>query len=398
MSKYGTNIRNRFLLNPDHVFLNHGSFGAAGIEPHNLRIKLIDEMECQADVWFRQKIWQTWNDNLRSVSEFVHSEPENVVFVSNTTTGIGCVMRSLKFNKGDGILMCNWTYQAVKNIVNYVKNEIGNIEVYTVTIPEDFGTSQHFVSLYEEQLRKHSNIKLVIIDYISSVPPCLMPLTELISIVKKYDKMVLVDGAHAPGQVPLDLESLGCDFFAGNLHKWCYVPRGCAVLWVDPKYHKQIFPATISRFGNDNSLSQLFYYQGTADTTQFFVSKSALDFYEDIGGHESISKYCTSLIEQSANMLVKKWNTQHFPLPDDMKAPFMRIIRLPTLAKFPITPNKENFTEDVSDIMSHLWDEFKIQTVCIKMYNKAWIRLSVNVYNTFEDYEKLGDAILSMVL
>lgn len=391
-------MNTKFYLNPSFTLLNHGSFGVAGKEPFELRIKLIKQMESQPDVWFRQGITTMWKENLQVVCDFLGSKNENLVFVNNTTTGVNCVLRSLDWKIGDGILYNSWTYGAVTNTLKYLEHSRG-ITLYGVPFPYPMKSSDQIIEMYTDFLKKHHNVKLVILDAISSMPPSLMPLNKLIDLCRRFEKLILVDGAHAPGQLSLNLETLGCHFFAGNLHKWCYAPRGCAVLWVDPEFHQNIFPSVISRFNTNGDLSDMFFYQGTSDDSTFYCSGKSIAFFNELGGHIDISKYCSNLVKQGANLLVEKWNTEHFPLPSDMAAPFMRMVALPRIKKYPLpeTDGIKIFVRDMSQMMQDFWERFKIQCCFVSLQNKPWVRLSANVYNSMEDFHKLADSMLLLV-
>jgi selenocysteine lyase/cysteine desulfurase len=314
-----------------------------------------------------------------------------LVFVSNTTTGTNAVLRSLQFNKGDALLVQPFTYFAVRNTCQYVAERQG-LELVTVEFPIPLTSVKQLVDVYEQTLISHPNIRLAVLDYISSVPPILMPVKELIAICRRHGVMVFVDGAHTPGQVELDLDNLGADFYAGNLHKWAFAPRGCAVLWVHPDYHHRVFPVVTS-FYDVTNMENNFRYQGTNDNSQYFTASAALQFYDRIGGCEKIANYSRDVVTKAADLLVAKWNTYHYPLPDEMRAPFMRMIRIPDLKNYPIPETKPGAT-DIVDLMMVLWDRFGIQTVCVVIENEPWVRISSTVYNAIEDYERLADAIL----
>lgn len=396
MNAFGAEMRRQFVLEPGSTFVNHGSYGAAPRRVVDCRLRLIEQQESQPDLWFRERCSDMWRQNKLAVGEFLGSNPNNFVFVHNTTTGVNAVLRSLKFNKGDALLISTYTYEAVQNACRYVADK-HDIELITLEVTSPFvGAGLNRESLltsYERMLTAHPNIRLVMLDYISSRPALLLPVKELISICRRHGAMAFVDGAHTPGQIELDLETLGADFFAGNLHKWAFVPRGCAVIWVHPDYQHHIFPVVTSLYElTDFDLN--FSYQGTDDNSQYYTAQAALKFYQDIGGHTVISQYNTELATRAADLLVSKWGTKHYPLPDDMKAPFMRQIRLPDLKKYPNEATDEMV--DKKSLMKDVWHRFKVQALFFQQERQPWVRISAAVYNTIEDYKKLADAILTL--
>lgn len=400
MAAFGKGLmRKEFMLDSSKTFLNQGSYGNAPRRVVDYRIGLIRRMEEQPDEWFRWKSDDMWLTAVRNVSDFVGSDPANLVFVPNTTTGVNAVIRSLAFEKGDGILLYRWTYGAVKNACTYI-SDTRHVELFYADIPFPLKSVSQLLESYEEQLSKHPSIKLVILDYISSMPPTLLPVKELIALCRKYKKLVFIDGAHTPGQLRLNLETLGADFYAGNLHKWAFAPRGSAILWVSPKFHHNVSPVVTSR-DNRDVLSKNFSYQGTRDESTYYCSTEALGFYQDIGGHEKISDYCKKLATEGAELLVRKWKTSQFPLPESMVAPFLRLVRLPDLKKYPafVAPKDDfrNMIRDIEELTKDVWDRFQIQSVFVSVNDQPWCRISASVYNVIEDYEKLADAILTLL-
>lgn len=356
-------------------------------------------MEESPDEFFRWKNEDFWLSMVQTVAEFIGSDPQNVVFVQNTTTGINAVIRSLNFEKGDGIIINSWTYGNVKNICTYAA-DTRHVDLYYVDIPFPLKSVDQILTAYEEKLSKHRNIKLAIVDYISSMPPALMPVKEMIALCRKYDTLVLIDGAHTPGQLPLHLDQLGADFYAGNLHKWAFAPRGSAVLWIRPEFHHTIFPVVTSYYDKE-VVYRNFFYQGTGDNSTYYSSAEALKFYQEIGGYDKISEYCSKLALDAANLLVKKWKTSLYPMPDDMLPPFMRLIRMPDCKEFPTfktsTDVYRDFCRDNMSLMKTVWERFHIQSVFISIHGQSWCRISASVYNEIEDYEKLADAILTLL-
>lgn len=393
---FGAEMRRQFVLEPGSTFVNHGSYGSVPRRVLEYRLRLIEQQESQPDLWFREKCSDMWRENKLAVSEFLGSSPDNLVFVHNTTTGVNDVLRSLKFNKGDALLINTYTYSAVADACRHTADR-HDLELITLDLPSPFVGAglnhETVVAAFDRVLSAHPNIRFVILDYISSRPAMLMPVKELISVCRRHNVMIFVDGAHTPGQIQLDLENLGADFFAGNLHKWAFVPRGCAVLWVHPDHQRYIFPTVTSRY-SDTDFEYNFSYQGTDDNSQYYTAKAAVQFCQDVGGHNAIAQYNTELVTRAADLLVSKWGTKQYPLPDEMKAPFMRQIRLPDLQKYPNEAKDGMF--DKESLMRDVWHRFKIQALFFQQEGQPWIRMSTMVYNTIEDYKKLADAILTL--
>jgi selenocysteine lyase/cysteine desulfurase len=186
-------------------------------------MSLQDEMEQCPDKWFFYKVEGLWHKSIATIAKFVNADPKNLVFVSNTTTGINAVLRSLDLQEGQGILVTNQTYGAIHKTAQEVclaKNS--NLVVLNITFQtSDLDGSVEFyaadiVEHYRKVFEENPNIRLAIVDYITSISAMKLPVRKLIQVCHQYNVMVLVDGAHAPGQVPLELESLNADFFVGR--------------------------------------------------------------------------------------------------------------------------------------------------------------------------------------
>jgi len=181
-------------------------------------------MDKYPDVWFRYKVQNMWNKSLETVARFVRADPQDLVFVANATAGINSVLKCLDIHEGDGILITNQTYGAVQITAQDIcQAKKAKLIVLNVTFPTSDMTSSvnyhatEVVQHYEKVLQENPSIKVAIIDAITSNSALKLPFKKLTEVCHKYNVLVLVDGAHAPGQIPLDLDRLGADFFVGKL-------------------------------------------------------------------------------------------------------------------------------------------------------------------------------------
>lgn len=182
-------------------------------------------MDKHPDVWFRYKAQNLWNTSLETVAKFVGANAKDLVFVPNTTTGINTVLQCLDFHEGDGILVTNQTYRAIQMTAQDIcQREKAKLLVLNITFPTSDMTGSvkyhatEVVEHYEKVLRENPTVKLAIIDAITSVSALKLPFKRLTEVCHKHNVLVLIDGAHAPGQIPLDLERLGADFFVGKFN------------------------------------------------------------------------------------------------------------------------------------------------------------------------------------
>ena len=189
---------------------------------------------------------------------------------------------------------------------------------------------------------KKLRLRVALIDHISSSTAILYPVKEIIELIRKktkqMDTLVMVDGAHAIGQIEIDLKDLGCDYYISNLHKWFLAPRGCSFLYLRDrkKLEKNLQPNYISH-GYDKDLSYNFYRRGTADKSSFFVIGECIKFYEEkLGGLKAIRSHADWILPQAVDLLLKGWNTTSLELAKDLEAPYMRNIKLPFMKNYQV--------------------------------------------------------------
>ena len=171
-------------------------------------------MERCPDEWFFLKLKDRWFESSRQVAEAVGCDPANLVFTRNVTEAINCVIKSIDFNPNDAVLITNHTYGAIRNTVHYYTS-IAGAETVTVDIPFPIDSEEQICEIYRKVLLDNPNIKLAVVDHITSCSGLLMPVEDLVKICKKHGILTLIDGAHAPGQIPLHIDNIGADFYGG---------------------------------------------------------------------------------------------------------------------------------------------------------------------------------------
>ena len=184
-------------------------------------------MEKCPDAWFRYKVQNLWNSSLETIAKFVGADVKDMTFLANATSGINTVLKCIDFNEGDGILITNQSYGAVQMTAQEIcREKKAKLLVLNITFPTSDMTGSveyhatEVVQHYEKVLQENPNVKLAIIDSITSISALKLPVKKLTEVCHKHNVLVLVDGAHAPGQIPLDLNKLGADFFVGKLNNF----------------------------------------------------------------------------------------------------------------------------------------------------------------------------------
>lgn len=289
------------------------------------RFRLLQTIETHTDRWFRSSLRPLYEDARVTVARYVGANPDNLVFVTNATMGINTIVKELDLRPEDSILCTSHTYNAVTNAVDSAVRRAG-ADIVTVDITIPIRSGMDFVKLVVETCERNVGVKLAVIDHISSPSAIVFPVKEIVRQLHELGVLVLIDGAHAPGQLELDLEDIGADFYTGNLHKWCYAPKGAAFLWVSDRHRESLQPLVTSHLYK-RSLQDQFFMQGTMDHTPFIAAKTGLEFYDSLGGREALDAYTRPLLDWAQQMLSLALDTSILPVPASMVAPFMRVLR-----------------------------------------------------------------------
>jgi len=232
-----------------------------------------------------------------------------------------------------------------------------------------------------------SRTKIAILDHITSATALVMPLKEMIAVCHEWGVCVLVDGAHAPGQIAIHLPDLKADWYVGNLHKWYFVPRGCGFLWAAPGREERLMPNVLSwDIGQRFPLN--FAWTGTRDPSNWLAVPAAFDFMDRFG-ESTVRDHNHRLLQDGAAVLADLWGS-HVTTPDQMTAA-MTLIPAPDGLPYPGTEQGRNRLE------IDLRDKHNIVVNPAFAHNsRIWLRMSAQIYNTIEDFQKLGHAVLAL--
>ncbi|MEN9202054.1 MAG: aminotransferase class V-fold PLP-dependent enzyme [Thermostichus sp. DG_1_6_bins_120] len=379
--KFGMAIRSLWGLEPEAIFLNHGSFGATPKSVLAVQTQWRERLEAQPVRFMGEELPQALRAAAAELAAFVGAKPENLVFVENATAGVNAVLRSLPFQPGDEIACTNQGYGAVRQAIQFVSARSGSLAVeaqipFPIEGPEQIVTA--FAAILTPQTR------LAVLDHITSPTALIYPLPELISLCRERGIPVLVDGAHAPGILPLELESLGADWYVGNAHKWMFAPKGCAFLWVAPHQQPYTHPTVISHGFGQGFLAE-FDWVGTRDPSSWLAISAALQFMEELG-IESIRRYNHSLLLQARQLLLDRF--QGIPPAPEKMLGYMATLPLPAFWQewIPDQP----LDRRARLLHDYLWTTHHVEVPVIPFAGQLWLRISAQVYNHLAEYEKLA--------
>ncbi|MFL5429404.1 MAG: aminotransferase class V-fold PLP-dependent enzyme, partial [Myxococcales bacterium] len=310
-------LARHFLLDPGIVFLNHGSYGACPRAVLEKQTEWRARMERQPLVFFREV--EKLLDEARSVlGAFVGANPDDLAFVKNASTGVSTVVRSLDLRPGDELLTTSHAYNACHNTLR--AQERRGVKVVVADVPFPIRSPSEVIDAVVARIGPRT--RLAMVDHVTSPTGLVFPIVEIVRALEKRGVDTLVDGAHVPGMLPLDLQELSAAYYTGNCHKWMCTPKGSAFLWVRKDRQEALLPLTISHGYNaprtDRSRFRLLFdLQGTDDVTGLLCIAESIRFFESIvpGGFAEMVR---ALEERGVDTLV---DAAHAPgmLPLDLR-------------------------------------------------------------------------------
>ena len=249
-----------FLLDRSITFLNHGSYGACPAPVFEAYQRWQRELERNPVRFLGRRFDELVGEARAALAKFVGAQAEDVVFVPNATSGLNAVIRSLRLGPGDEVLTTRHEYGAVQRTWEFVEATLAYAE--PDELAEAIGPRTRVVSL----------------SHITSPTALVLPVAEICAAAREAGALSIVDGAHAPGQLPLDLEALGADVYAGNCHKWLCAPKGAGFLWARPEHQRWIEPLVVSwGYGAETSFAERHGWQGTRDPAAFLAVPAAIE-------------------------------------------------------------------------------------------------------------------------
>ncbi|MEH1944241.1 MAG: aminotransferase class V-fold PLP-dependent enzyme [Nostoc sp.] len=380
-------IRDLWSLESAVTFLNHGSFGACPKQVLEFQQRLRSQIEHEPLRFFGRE-WEPLLDDARSkLAAFVGADVQDLVFVPNATTGVNSVLRSLTFSPEDEILTTNHEYNACRNALDFIASRTG-ARVVVAKIPFPIDSPQQVIAAVIERVSPKT--RLALLDHVTSQTGLIFPIQELAKQLQQRGVDTLVDGAHAPGMISLDLREIGATYYTGNCHKWLCAPKGAAFLYVRRDKQSEIRPLTISHGTNsprtDKTRFQLeFDWTGTDDPTAYMSVPEAIAFMGSLlpGGWTELRQQNHQLVLQGRQLLCEALGVQP-PCPEEM---------IGSMAVVPMPATLEN--RDFMSVHDELFDKFGIQVQVMPWQEqpRLLVRISAQIYNSLEQYEYLAKVL-----
>jgi len=377
----GRALRPLFELGPEGTFLNHGSFGACpkGVLAEQARIRA--RMEAQPDVFFRQSVMPDQGVTaLRTAASrlaaFVGTREEHVAFVENATLGVQAALDSVDLAAGDRVLVTDHTYNAVRLLVEARCAQAGATPL-VVKLPLS-ADPDGIVAAFERALAP--GVRLAIVDHITSPTALVLPLDRIIPVLRRSGALVLVDGAHAVGQVVLDLETLQADWYVSNAHKWLFAPRASAFLYASPRVAATTRPPVISHFV-EMGFPRSFDWVGTRDYSAWLSVPAAIGFHEGFDA-AAVRDHHGRVLEAATGALAAVGVKPVGPMA-----------LCAAMRSFVLPQRRPATREDALALARALWDEERIQAMAVAHGERLLLRVSSQVYVGEDDVRSLPPAL-----
>jgi isopenicillin-N epimerase len=384
-------MKEHWLIDPDVTYLNHGSFGATPKVVLAMQNELRAQMERELVRFMVRELEPLLDEARAALGAFIGADPASLAFVPNATAGVNAVLRSLDLDKHDELLVTSHEYNASRNALEYVAGLAG-AKVVPVDVPFPIASSDEVIERVLAGVTDRT--RLLVIDHVTSQTALIFPIAQIIAELRQRGIDTLVDGAHAAGMFPLNLDTLGAAYYTGNLHKWVCAPKGAAFLYVAPNRRLGIHPVVISHGYNstraDRSRFHLeFDWPGTLDPTAWLCVPEALRFMGSVveGGWPEVMRRNHELALRARDLLCARLGIEH-PAPDDM---------LGSMAAMPLPDGEACVTtslygDPLQDAL--LFDHgIEVPIVPWPHAGNRVLRVSAQLYNSIEDYEKLADAL-----
>ncbi len=377
------------------VFLNHGSFGACPTAILDYQHSLHRKMESDLIRFMNEDFITGYAENKKALAEFVHADANDLVFIRNATMGVNTILHSLRFEPGDEIMTHSHAYGACNNAIEYYAKKSG-ARVVIAKVPFPLSSEDEIVQAFVDAVTPRT--RLAMVDHITSGTGIIFPVERIVKELESRGVEVLVDGAHAPGMLDLNIDEIGASYYTGNCHKWICSPKGSALLHVRKDKQEKIVPLQISHKNDLYSetpahWSAQFIWPGTEDYTAYLCVKPAIEYMGNIlGNWETLRNHNRSLCLSARKMLADRLNIS-LPAPEQMISHLSTML----IDERPELPVK--FFGMNPPLKQRLLNEYKIQVPVFLFGNdhpKAWLRIAVQAYNSTEQYEYLADALLAI--
>lgn len=373
-------MKDLFLLRDDITFLNFGSFGACPKEIFDDYINWQYMLESEPVQFITVDGYKYIDTSLRSLGKYINCPPESLVYVPNPTHAINLLAKSLNLNPGDEILTTSLEYGAMDRTWNFYCRKTGAKYIQQkITLP--LSSKEEFIREFWEGYSERT--KVVFISQITSSTALILPVMEIVTEAKKRGLITIVDGAHVPGHIPLDIQNLDTDYYTGACHKWMMTPKGSSFLYARKELKEKLEPLIIS-WGYESAApsGNLYFdyhqFNGTRDFSAYLTIPKAIEFREKYNW-DQVSANCRSSLKEVAPGLFNELGTQPLaPLTDEFFG---------QICSVPINTHEPEKTQRL------LFEKYKIEIPVMRHGENCYIRFSFQAFNQVKEIQYLIDSL-----
>lgn len=377
-------LAEQYLLRRDVTFLNHGSFGACPRPVFERYQELQRELEAQPVEFLGRRLPGMLAEARAALERYLGARPSTIVFAPNVTHALNIVARSIDLRPGDEVLTTSHEYGAIERTWRFCCEKRGaRYVVRDLPLPAE--RAEDLVEQLWAGVTERTRV--IAISHITSPTALAFPVAEICRRARAAGILTVVDGAHVPGQIALDLEAVGADFYGGNCHKWLSAPKGAGFLYARPEHQQLLEPLVVSwgwrsRSPSGSEYIDIFDWLGTDDPSAYLAVPTAITFQED-NDWPAVRLACHNLLLEASQRISEL--TGLAPLTPDSTDWWMQMRSLP------LPPC------DPKQVQTRLWEEFQIEVPCMEWNGTPLIRISIQAYNTPEDVDRLLEGLRAVL-
>ena len=377
-----SSLKDHFLLDPDIVFLNHGSYGASPKPVFEAYQNWQLRLERQPVLFLGRELPALMRESRAVLGKYLNTDPDDLVYISNATHGINIVARSLALKPGEEILTTDHEYGACDYTWDFMCRKTGAKYIHQpISLP--IHSREEIVERFWEGVTPRT--KVIYLSHITSSTALRLPVENICRRAREHGILTVIDAAHAPGQIAVDLQALGADIVFGNCHKWMLAPKGSAFLYARREVQELVQPLVVSwgthptpDIATGSRFIDILQWTGTKDPTAALVVPTAIQFMQD-HDWEEVRRQCHALLRQGIERICDLTSRSPlYPLDSDFYS---------QMGIAPLPPS------DLVALKSRLYDEFKIEVPLIEWQDQYFVRISIQGYNAQSDVDALVDAL-----
>ncbi|GIV88338.1 MAG: aminotransferase class V [Chloroflexus sp.] len=378
-------LAEQFLLRRDITFLNHGSFGACPRPVFTVYQAWQRQLEAQPVAFLGRELSARLHNARTRLAAFVGASADELVFVPNVTYALNIVARSIDLQPGDEVLGTTHEYGAIERTWQYVCRQRG---ATYVNQPVKLPVATHTEIIDQLWSGVTPRTRVILLSHITSPTALIMPVAEICRRARAAGIITVIDGAHAPGQIDLNLTELGADFYGANCHKWLCAPKGAGFLYVRPEHQTRLEPLVVSwgwqppeplqgsflAYPTGRPLQAYYEWMGTDDPSAFLSVPAAIDF-QQTHHWPAVRNACHTLLREASTQILELSGLPPLSPADEQWWGQMRALPLPPC--------------DPTQVQARLWHEWRVEVPCFMWEGQPLIRVSVQAYNSPTDIDRL---------